>query len=566
VLRPVRAEIGNGSVPGRVGRSSQATVITALAVGLAGMAIVYHVQLVSGFDRFPGPRGDTRLIAFLAEHWYQSLLGRDDVLSPPMFFPVKHTLGYSDAVFGFVPLYAVLRSLGMGIFSALAVVVFAFNFLNYAVCFWFLKRVLRFGLTASCTGALFFAFNSPRLAQEDHIQLQALFFLPLIAGAIVYFFRDAQQISGGRAFLLLAGASVALDLELLTSFYVGWFFAGWMVVLLILSLAIKRTRAFLLAALRYHARAAAGAVAVFVVGLVPFVIVYLPALRTTGWQTYGQFLLYLPELKSYLLMNEGNPVWGHVTRTLLQPGNPDFGRRVGVGVVVSLVWIAATFLAARTLLRYRRRDDVGLAQLFLALTVLSVDAFVVLTLQYHGHSLWRIVYEIVPGARATRAVARWVMVLALPIAVALAAAVDWSAARAASLRPDWPRRAATLGVVAVATFAIVEQLVLHPGSFSIRQETTRLESLARRLPAGCSSFYIALSPDVGSPQDAFQYEHDAMFVALLRHVPTLNGRSGKYPPDWRLYDIRLPDYERNVSDWISQRAVGNSVCRLEVGD
>ena len=71
------------------------TWLFALATGALGIWQVYHFQFSSGFDLFPGPRGDTRLTAYLVEHWYQILLGHGDLLSPAMFYPIKGTIGFS---------------------------------------------------------------------------------------------------------------------------------------------------------------------------------------------------------------------------------------------------------------------------------------------------------------------------------------------------------------------------------------------------------------------------------------------------------------------------------------
>jgi len=49
---------------------------------------------------------------------------------------------------------------------------------------------------------------------------------------------------------------------------------------------------------------------------------------------------------------------------------------------------------------------------------------------------------------------------------------------------------------------------------------------------------------------------------VKRHVPTLNGRSGKNPPDWSLRDVDSADYEQNVARWIRRYQLTGKVCRL----
>ena len=43
------------------------------------------------------------------EHWYHSLRTFSDPFSPPIFFPVRGTLGYSHSLILFAPFYVVLR-------------------------------------------------------------------------------------------------------------------------------------------------------------------------------------------------------------------------------------------------------------------------------------------------------------------------------------------------------------------------------------------------------------------------------------------------------------------------
>jgi len=64
-------------------------VIALGALGTYG----FHIPFFSsGFEFFPGTRGDARAAVYLVEHWYQVFLGRGDLLSPGMFYPLKASL------------------------------------------------------------------------------------------------------------------------------------------------------------------------------------------------------------------------------------------------------------------------------------------------------------------------------------------------------------------------------------------------------------------------------------------------------------------------------------------
>ncbi len=85
---------------------------------------------------------------------------------------------------------------GLDIFTALAVTVVVFNFLNFITGFALLFNVLRFRWLPSVSGALFFAFNNPKLAQPDHPQLQPVWLLAVVAACVIVFLRDAPLNQG----------------------------------------------------------------------------------------------------------------------------------------------------------------------------------------------------------------------------------------------------------------------------------------------------------------------------------------------------------------------------------
>src|SRR4029077_8873333 len=163
----------------------------------------------------------------------------------------------------------------------------------------------------------------------------------------------------------------------------GWFLVFWSALFLALTTCFRQTRERLVTALRLHWRPVLGAAGVCVAGLVPFLIVYLPVVRKVGGWPYAEALRFTPEIRSYLLMADGNFVWSRVSGPILQAagkgqwlGVVDWERRVGSGVVTTLTWLGLSVVALRA--RTRRP--------LLAAVILSVNLLVLLALQYHGHS------------------------------------------------------------------------------------------------------------------------------------------------------------------------------------
>lgn len=52
---------------------------------------------------------DPLFINFLLEHWHHSFWTLTDPSSPPMYFPVRGTLGYSHGLILYAPFYLIAR-------------------------------------------------------------------------------------------------------------------------------------------------------------------------------------------------------------------------------------------------------------------------------------------------------------------------------------------------------------------------------------------------------------------------------------------------------------------------
>ena len=77
-------------------------------------AVIHLTQAIwfSSWQAVPGGLGDGRFNHLVLEHGYLSLLGYYDWLSPGQFYPVTHTLGWSDTHLGTLPIYLIPRLLG----------------------------------------------------------------------------------------------------------------------------------------------------------------------------------------------------------------------------------------------------------------------------------------------------------------------------------------------------------------------------------------------------------------------------------------------------------------------
>ena len=416
---------------------------------------------------------------------------------------------------------------------------------------------------------MFFAFNSPRFNHIGHFGYQASFFLPLAMAFVIRFAQRWADLTERQAFGWLAAAALSLALQFVVSPYQGWFFAFWSFLFLLFAFSFRSTRQAALKIVSRFRPALAGGALVLIVGLLPLGLVYMPVAASVGPRPYAVVHELIPDGWSLIQMGERSYVWGGASAALSRL-HPLFSTElnVGIGLAPSLAWLALMAWGIRTIVRGAREpksDSVPeVRDLFLAVLILATTLFYAIGMRYWGGSSpWRLVYRFVPGADGFRAVARYVLVLALPMSIAFAVVVHRGMQTISAQPTALARRGLIAATLAVVAFGVLEQFGRAP-SFSRRAELERVQRLAAALPQHCAAFYAAASP-VRRPIK-YEYQIDAMLVSTMRRVPTLNGYSGHVPPGWDLQEVEAPDYEERVARWIARYHVAGPVCRLEIGD
>lgn len=538
--------------------------VAALLLGVLG-TIQYHApQFFSGFDRFFGDRGDVRGFVYFCEHWYQSILGKASLLNPGIFYPTKRTLAYSDLLFGFAAPYSMFRALGFSIFTSTELMIILLSFLAYCVTFFLLYRTIGFGLVPSCSGAMFFAFNSPKFNQLTHLQLQYVLLLPLIFAFVIAFAKRVDTMDQRKAAWLLSLTAVCLNVQLTTTFYYAWYFTIWTILFLLLALAFRESRNFIITTIGRFWRAFGIGAVVFLIGFIPILIIYLPAVRAGTWYRFDFVIEMIPDWRALLSMGDGNYVWGWFYRRLNEDPRPStWGElMVGIGLVPSLAWIALTVASVSFIKAGRRAASTReLGLLFLGIMILATGIFFVLGFKFGSYSAWQYVYEYFPGAGAIRAVSRYVIFLALPMSIGFAYGLEKALQFASG------KRALTVAVLVVAAFGVFEQFGVprvHGTGFSTSVEETYLKTMAAKLPGDCTAFYVAPGPYGRRATAEFHYHYDAMMISIMSRVKTLNASSSQFPRDWNFYFFKKPDYENKVKEWIDSQKIPGKVCRLEL--
>ena len=174
------------------------------------------------FALIPGDLGDARFNNYILEHFYRWLSGLDkSYWSAPFFYPYSNNIAFSDNLLGSAPFYVLLRFIELDRESAFQGWYFLGLFLNFSAVVFVLLR-LKLKSVAVGTGAFFFTFGLPLLAQETHAQLLYRFCVPL---ACFWLWRIAREPR--------LSIWIALILGVVWQFYLSIYLGIFLIMLLI---------------------------------------------------------------------------------------------------------------------------------------------------------------------------------------------------------------------------------------------------------------------------------------------------------------------------------------------
>jgi hypothetical protein len=533
---------------------------------------------------------DPYFINFLLEHWYLSALRLTDPTTPPMFFPVRGTLGYSHGLVLYVPFYAVAR-LFLHPFQAYNVALFTVLASGVLCLYALLRRFLQLTFAESLLLSLFFLTSPNVMSHAIGVwsQRASVFLVPAILLAA---FASYAMACSPRRVIAALGAGFLSTLLYTQDFYTGhfvFFFAAlaglvWLVVArrALVSRSMKFCRVggsasvyativiAILAGIWMLFVAASGGGTVEFFGLAmssrdwrrPAIVVlagltFLMSRRTLrkSWLVpflTGAFIGGCVFLWIYLDAHRTHrefPV-DTITNKLrtfagdFREGYDSLRSFALVGLLGMAAWIPRAGVD-RTLRR------VTVAALFVSLAVLAVP------FRIGDFSIWLVMRHLLPGFSSISDPTRIIYVYEL-------AAALWAGWFISQLRPT-----SVLRVFAAVLILLL--LVVRPNFVALDFLRPR-ETYARWVEApvtkdpSCRSFVIkAASAAYGErPHNAWTtYPMDAMWIALRHSIPTLNGYSAWWPAGYGLGNPHDAGYGAAVDSWIADHSL-RGVCAFDI--
>ncbi|MGI4939521.1 MAG: hypothetical protein ACRYHQ_02940 [Janthinobacterium lividum] len=518
-------------------------LIFCLALLLA-MAAVFSTQLLTGFGHVTGDRLDGLIQTSIFEHWFNVLRGRASWDTTAYFYPYRGTLAYNDGYLLYGLAYSAWRAVGMDPFLSAEMVAVTLRVVGFAGAYGFARGVLSLPFPWAAFGAAMFTLSLNAYQQSAHMQILSVALGPVAALLAIRTMRALEAgrpraaVGWGAAFAVLAAS------WLLTAFYMAWLLAFYALLLAGIAAAVDpamRHRA--VATLRREWPAVAFIAVTCVVAVVPFLALYLPKARDTGMHDFAAVRPFLLTLCDTVRVGPGNLLFGW-SDALLFPGRVGWSaeRIVGWPPVFLACFAAATW-------SWRRWPAAGAA-------ALAVCAVYLLTLSFGGRSGWWAVYQWVPGAKAIRVVSRAWIVLSLPM---LCLVLAWLY----QLGGGRPALAVVLAVLLVA-----EQLSSGPNVAALDRvaELRHLQSVLPA-PAGCRAFAVLSArrddPESDHVLQTNSANANAMLIAEVAGLPTVNGISTFSPRDWDAADPSSPDYVSRIAAYVRAHGL-QDVCGLDL--
>ena len=597
---------------------SESAMIFSLVV--AYFTYVFQITNGSFFNSSLGDWVDPYFINYLLEHWRHALLHLSDPSSPPMFFPVRGTLGYSHGLILYAPFYIAAR-LFLHPFIAYNASIFLVMMTGSLCLYALLRTGIGAGMLESLVLSVFF-FTSGNVITEAVAawsQRASVFLLPPIMLLAVV----VARMHDGPARLCLAGLTGLLFALMFTHDFYTAQLAGVVMMLLgagwlfMVRHSIGKSTADMWRAAGAHQRrdsvsyvrpqmrwliAAWGGFAwstiVFLHPIHRVVIRGIPLSATNPWRPLAigtaagaWFLLrlgrgladhekppWLMQLRSPVVISAtaGTTVgvliflWIYLPVYLQHSAFPEENLMDSLVLVTSgrEGWAAMSrgydslrsfkFAALLAMVIWLPWSRVNTGARHYALWVMVVSAVVLLIpLRFNTFSIWKTFFAPFPGLSAIRDPKRIIPLYELALIVMSVYAIT-------RMRPGSPPRIAAtlLAAMLILTEWNTMQLVY-------RRDTRVFDKWVREpitIDPSCQSFYIRGASDEymsRSPHMSMLYSGDALFVSLDHSIPTLNGYSAWTPAGWALANPQERTYQQNVSQWISENGLDN-VCELDI--
>jgi len=413
--------------------------------------------------------GDPQLTTWMLDwDWHATLHQPTHLFDANVFYPAKHSLAFSENLYGIAIFVFPLRALGVAPLTAHNIALL-FGFFFSAFGAYLLGRTISGCWIAGIAAGIFYAYVPWRFAQMPHIQNVWSGWLPILIVALLHYARTPSW----RNAALFGGAFLMNGLT-----NIHWLLLGSLAIALSVPIAVRAPRDWIRIAV---------CTLIALALLSPFLIPYARVATLYGMERrWDETKFYSATLRNWLMPA---PV-----RLYERFTNHDVDGELwlfpGVlGIAFSIIGLTR-----------ERRDHRAIALLWILLGIigsLGLHAF------FH-----RFLFAHVPGFRAIRVPARWANIAYVGMSMLIALAASWMASK----RRVLAYVVAILFIIELRAAPILWHSVA-PDPRPVDRWLATQRARIIELPIG----------------DQFEYTY--MFHATAHHRPMANGMSGFVPPE-----------------------------------
>ena len=517
-----------------------------------------HPMIVSNFVLMPGDIGDERFAIYILNHWYNVFSGSEQFFRLNFFYPDKLVLGYSDCFFLFGIIYSLFRSIGCDYFLSLQFLYIFLISVGYISSYFMFRNVFKVNLFFSLVGSVLFVSLNSIQNQFGHAQLLGFYFYPIFILLLYSYFQSAQKKSRISSWLYLSSFSIFLGLFFFTTYYSAWFFVItcflYLCVYLLLqwkSKSIKECITEWYFFLKFNLFQLIVCIVILFISLIPFFITYIPVVLLGNKFMFSDVLYYSPKIFDLINVGGSNYFWSPVFNFFkYNYGNME----IQGGFTIFTIIVFGSFLIFQ-------RKQKAIIYSFGLTSVLII----LLILHEAKYSLWAIIYTLIPGAKAIRALGRYMIVAQIIAIIFVIYNCNYLYNNLISKIRE--RRNTVLLILLILT-SLIPLVCLGEQANRGYFHLNRIEQIGFlnkfQSSDSCKVFFVKkVKGDNHIP--SWKYQIDALMISMKYRIPTINGYSGIIPKDWKLNDDSNPLYYYYVYKWIHLNNIDfNGLCSVDL--
>ena len=525
------------------------------------LELVFFRSMIFNPDNLVGDLGDSRLISLTLEHWYKVFNGKEAIRDLSMFYPVKNTLGYSDALFLLSIPYSFFRTFGFTWLQSYQLTIVGTHFFGGICLAFLLRKYFKLSLFACVIGLIIGNYSNSYFMIINHPQFVAYSLVPLLFVFLLEFiFSIKQNLQKRRIIFGMLSIFLFIGL-LLTSYYVA-FFTGIFLLFSLIFISILSYKKKLIARKQLLNCVKANKfeiISYFAMGLlllIPFFWIYMPILKEMGSRSWGEVLSYLPYWYNFFNVSSSNLLWSF----------PSDYRGIEQFYGFPLITVILLIFGCSYFIKKAFSNDIKLPSNAINYYITIGFSFAIIVISFlllkidinidgniNTISPWFIVYILIPGASPIRTVSRFIQFLSLPSGILIAYFVSEKYYFFIKKYPNYILYF-VFSIFVLSSFIFLEhhnsREISHWSKSGMNDYLDKVSSP----PDDCESFLL-----INNSRETFYVYHlDAWSIANKYDIKTVNGYSGMEPKNWEyFFNMGVNKNYSDLRHWVERYNLQN---------